>query len=513
MNDFKNNENGYNNNDLDDSFFDDDNDNYNNTQDVNDNNIFNSNMFNSNQNENNNNNAFSNMFNDISNQSYNSNQGAQNNNFGNQRWQNNNTAQQQRQNHNFQTMNQQMPNMNQQMPNMNNNMHYNQQGNMYNRQPQGNDRIEVEYQMNSNNNQPNNDYQNNNYQNNHNDFRKAYTNEKQRDNFSGLSNMNLFDDDDEKEDELKRAALSYRNKSIMLKILTKGLILLILLGAAVLIYFAATYFLDTNKINNAKGINDILSEDEKYKTEYKEKLDKEDFAFLKDEKEKKVQDEDKPARKLQSRFMVEEEEMQNKSVASSKNESISTILGKEDFSAKASAKTSSQSSKKVNHKSTKTSRAKQVKHKQVNKKVVSSIPKSVTTKPKVAKKSVPKSVPKSAPSVQKAQAKSHSVSNANSGYWQVQVYSATDLKQTQQKWRDLRTEYNLFDNIEGHPVAASINGKVYYRLRVGPRKVDQFNPVKKVGYFANRDEAAKFCVNLKKNGIDCFVTLTKQEKL
>ncbi len=555
MDNFRNNNRGYNNNnpydnnyynnnDTDDSFFN------NNDQNNNSDNVFNSSMFDSNPNDNNS--ASGNMFNDISNQNYSTDYNAQNTNFDGQNWANPNINQQPRSNfganqqsrnnfnlnqqqrnsfgvnqqprssfnanqqprsnfganqqprHNFNMGQPPTPNQNfqaprQQMPSFDNNFNYNQQNNMYETPPQGDEGIEIEYNMNSNNNYSNNDNSNN--------FRKAYSDAKQRENFSGLDEIDLFDDDGEKEDELKRAALSYRNKSMMLKILSKGLILLMLLGVAILIYFTATYFVSSNKVSDVEGINDILSEEAKYKTEYKEKLDKEDFTFLKDNEEQKIKDEDKPARKLQSRFMVKEEETQNKSVKTTDSESIKDILGKEDFTTPTATKTPKP--KVTKPKTTQPKTSIQAKQKTVNKTKVAAT-KAKSTKATTASKSVPKKVTAKTKSTP---AKASSIASVNNGYWQVQIYSATDLKQTQQKWRDLRTEYKLFDNIEGHPVAASVKGKVYYRLRVGPRKVDQLNPSKKVGYFSNKKEAVKFCVNLKENGIDCFVTLTNQEQL
>ncbi len=89
--------------------------------------------------------------------------------------------------------------------------------------------------------------------------------------------------------------------------------------------------------------------------------------------------------------------------------------------------------------------------------------------------------------------------------WQVQVYSASSIGEARKKWLDLqKVTPELFLDQKSHILEANVEGKMYYRLRIGYVHSDDGGK----GYFETKSQAVNFCNLLRDEGVDCYPTLT-----
>ncbi len=89
--------------------------------------------------------------------------------------------------------------------------------------------------------------------------------------------------------------------------------------------------------------------------------------------------------------------------------------------------------------------------------------------------------------------------------WQVQVYSASSMGEARKKWLDLqKITPELFLDQKSHILEANVEGKMYYRLRIGYVHSDDGGK----GYFETKSQAVNFCNLLRDEGVDCYPTLT-----
>ncbi len=94
--------------------------------------------------------------------------------------------------------------------------------------------------------------------------------------------------------------------------------------------------------------------------------------------------------------------------------------------------------------------------------------------------------------------------------WQVQVYSAQSVSDAKRQWVNMqKVNPELFLDQRLHILEAYVDGKKYYRLRIGFVNSEDENK----GYFATKSQAVSFCGLLRDEGIDCYPTLTEFTEL